>query len=166
MLLLLTAAAAAVVTVVAAVATVVASVIVVVAAVVVTSTGTFAFAVTYSAVVSATLAYFRHPYKSMSFPVVRRVLLLVVVVEDGGACFCFLMGSSIPKIVFFRVRNSNSSKICITASWFGSERSSSSSLKSTGTSVMMVAKRLDKNACSLLASTFSFCLPLSLSVFS
>ncbi len=67
---------------------------------------------------------------------------------------------------FAYVLNSSSTKSSFRAFWSGSDQVSFSSSNSTGTSSMMVASCFERIPCSAKFSTFSFCLPFSLSVFS
>ena len=76
--------------------------------------------------------------------------------DSAGVAFL-----SFPNTRSMRVRNSISSNIFRRASSSGVSRFSSSMLSSIGTSVLMVAKNLEKAIISLLVSTFVFNAPFN-----
>ena len=71
-----------------------------------------------------------------------------------------------PKICLPSVLNSSSVKISANCFSFLGSIFKSESLHFMGTSVIIVASRLESSACCLLFSTFSFCFPLSSSTWS
>ena len=83
----------------------------------------------------------------------------------GAGAATLFAGTSL-KIRLAKVRNSSSPKIprSFSSSYCSSLKSTSS--KSTGTSILIVASSLDKSPCCAKFSTFSFCFPLSWSTFS
>ena len=78
--------------------------------------------------------------------------------EEGEAELLFLSTRSMS------VRNSNSSKIFLSSSSFGSSRTRAFMSSLMGTSILIVARNLEKIIISRLFSTFVFNAPFSLSV--
>ena len=91
---------------------------------------------------------------------------MVLRVSKTGVTAGCVVATESPNRRFVRVRNSQFLKSDLSVSSSGSSSLKSSKVSWMGTSVMMVASSFERRAWSEKLMTFSFCFPLSLSVFS